>query len=284
VVADMGIHPHKIINRSERAFIERRLLEGLREWAERYVIVPLAPSCRMRLAEEKSDESVPVAAARWRCEQGGVQVLALGLPEDWPLALCRLLLPASVLEGVAQSDGSVLRSLGIELLQELAEALLNRLREAKPVAGRQWREESTAAPPTPTADRVFASVGVTCEFGAVLAIQLRIEAATIEACLGAHTPPLPRGLPKGRLSDALRSERVTLEAVLGKAELSAAELMSVRVGDVIKLNRALHEPLELHVRGGGVVCGVRLGLHVGRPALQLTTELPSAVERSSTSG
>jgi len=170
-------------------------------------------------------------------------------------------------------------------LQELGETLLNSLRgEAKAVARRQWREEPMATPPTPTVGRVFQGVTVTCELAGALAIQLRIEAATIEACLGAGTPPLPRGLPKGRLSDAVRGERVTLEAVLGKAELSAVELMSVRVGDVIKLNRALHEPLELHVRGGGVVCGARLGLHVGRPALQLTTKLPPAVEPSSTSG
>ncbi len=277
----MGIQPHKIINRSERVLIERRLLAVLSEWAERYVAAPIAPSCRMRLAEEKPDESVPPVAAWWRCEHGGVQLLALGLPDDWPSALCRLLLPAAVSEGVALSEGSVLRSLGIELVQELGENLLDTLRGAKSAARRQWREEPMAMPPGSTAARVFA---VTCEFGEALAIQLRIEAATIEACLGAGTAPLPRGLPKGRLSDALRSERVTLEAVLGKAELSAVELMSVRVGDVIKLNRALHEPLELHVRGGGVVCGARLGLHVGRPALQLTTELPPAVERSPAAG
>lgn len=270
----MGIRAHKIINRSERALIERRLLEGLREWGERYAIVPLAPTCRIRPAEEKADDSVPPVATWWRCEQSGVQVLALGLPGDWPATLCRLLLPASVLEGGAHPVSSLLRSLGVELLQELGETLLDALREAKPTARRQWREEPPATPP---------SVAVTCELAGVLTVQLRLETATIEACLGANTPPLPRSLPKGRLSDALRGERVTLEAVLGKAELSAAELMSVRVGDVLKLNRALHEPLELQVRGGGVVCGARLGLHVGRTALQLTTELPSALERSSAS-
>jgi flagellar motor switch/type III secretory pathway protein FliN len=280
----MRIRPHKIINRTERALIERRLLERLREWAERYAIVPLAPRCRMRLAQDRPDESVPPVAAWWRCEQGGVQVLALGLPGDWPATLGRLLLPASVLETGAQPEGSVLPALGIELLQELGETLLDARREAKPVARRQWREEPPATPPTPTADGFRESVAVTCGFEGVLAIHLRVETATIEACLGASTLPSPRGLAGGRLSDALRAERVTLEAVLGEAELSAAELMSVRVGDVLKLNRALHEPLELQVRGGGVVCGARLGLHGGRTALQLTTELPPAVERSSVSG
>jgi hypothetical protein len=280
----MGIRPHKIINRSERALIERRLLEGLREWAERYAIVPLAPSCRMRTAAEKPDESEPPVAAWWRCEQGGVQVLALGLPGDWPATLGGLLLPASVLEGGAQPEISLLRSLGIELLHELGETLLDALRGAKPVTRRQWREEPPATPPTATMNGSLESIAVTCEMAGVLTLHLRIEAATVEDCLGAKTLPLPRGLPKGRLSEAVRGERVTLEAVLGTAELSAAELMSVRVGDVLKLNRALHEPLELHVRGGGVVCGARLGLHVGRTALQLTTELPPAVEGSSAAG
>lgn len=268
----MAIRPHRIINRSERARIEHRLLDGLRVWTERYVMVTQAPSCRMEPALEKPDPSAPPVAIWLSGEQDGVRVLALGLPGDWPLALCRLLLPMSVSEGVTRSDGSLLRSLGMDVLEELGEILLDTLWEAKPVTRRQWREVPAAAPLTPTAGGIQQSVAVTCEFADVLAIQLRIEAATIETCLGANKRPLPRGLPGGRLSDALRGERVTLEAVLGDAELSAAELMSVRVGDVIKLNRALDEPLELKVRGGAVVCGARLGLHVGRTALQLTTD------------
>jgi len=60
------------------------------------------------------------------------------------------------------------------------------------------------------------------------------------------------------------------EAVAGEAELALEELTTLAVGDVIRLNRKISEPLQLRVRGGGVVCAARLGSTTGRTALQLT--------------
>jgi flagellar motor switch protein FliM len=69
---------------------------------------------------------------------------------------------------------------------------------------------------------------------------------------------------------ALQSETVVLEAIVGEAEIAVEDLGSLSVGDVIKLNRKIHQPVQVCVRGGGPVCAARLGLSRGRTALQLT--------------
>jgi flagellar motor switch protein FliM len=77
-------------------------------------------------------------------------------------------------------------------------------------------------------------------------------------------------VPVEPLSRALQTQRVVLDGVAGEAELALEDLTTLAVGDVIKLNRRISEPLQLCIRGGGVVCAARLGASKGRTALQLT--------------
>jgi flagellar motor switch protein FliM len=61
-----------------------------------------------------------------------------------------------------------------------------------------------------------------------------------------------------------------LDGIAGEAELALEELTTLAVGDVIKLNHKISEPLRVCIRGGGVVGAARLGASKGRTALQLT--------------
>lgn len=70
-------------------------------------------------------------------------------------------------------------------------------------------------------------------------------------------------------SRAMRSESVVLDAIAGEAEVAVEDVTTLAVGDVLKLDRAISEPLQVRMRGGGAVCSARLGALQGRAALQL---------------
>ncbi len=74
--------------------------------------------------------------------------------------------------------------------------------------------------------------------------------------------------PRGRL-EALAPLRLVAEGVLGNAELALSDLDALGVGDVVILDRALNDPVELRVAANRRRIGQgRLGRNGGRVAIQ----------------
>ncbi len=97
-----------------------------------------------------------------------------------------------------------------------------------------------------------------------------LEGLTPTERKGTREPSSPAVSGLSSLAKALHSEWVTVEAIAGEAELTIEELRSLSVGDVLKLDHRINQPLQLCVRGGGAVCGGRLGTSKGHTAIQLT--------------
>jgi len=76
--------------------------------------------------------------------------------------------------------------------------------------------------------------------------------------------------PLLRRSDALRRTSVRAKGVVGSAELPIAELDGIGIGDVLVLNKALGEPVELRLADGDVpVAAGMLRKTAGQVSIQL---------------
>jgi flagellar motor switch/type III secretory pathway protein FliN len=81
-------------------------------------------------------------------------------------------------------------------------------------------------------------------------------------------PRAGKETPKSRLG-ALASTRVTAEAVLGHVEIALGDLNTLGVGDVVILDRALQDPVELRLSAGQRIARGKLSRNAGRVAIQL---------------
>jgi flagellar motor switch/type III secretory pathway protein FliN len=267
--AAVNIRPHKIINRSERAALEERVRRAAADWLHRYGTRSSGFEVRIHPQVEARAPDGP-ETAEWRvCEHGGGMALAIGLHAEWAQGIAALVLPASYAEEVVTADGSLMRSLAEEMVRELGDGILESLCPGKfGHDGRRWR----VAKPTEVdaTQEPGDSLTALCRCTGQLTFQCRLPMATMLACLAAVQASRPRTPPPSvRLSEALQAKPVVLEVIVGEAELAIGELADVRVGDVLKLQRALSEPFSVRVRGGSPVCGARLGTYEGRATVQL---------------
>ncbi len=80
----------------------------------------------------------------------------------------------------------------------------------------------------------------------------------------------PSRQPIGARSDAIRATPVTLVGHLGNIELALDDLQGIGVGDVLVLDRAAHEPVELRLsQGSQALARGRLSKKDGCAAIQL---------------
>jgi flagellar motor switch/type III secretory pathway protein FliN len=109
---------------------------------------------------------------------------------------------------------------------------------------------------------------ITLDGREIVTVNLPREAmvTAIKKHLGAARPSAtPLG---GRLA-ALGATRVVLEGVLGKAELALSDVQELGVGDVVILDRALSDSVELCLAQGATMARGRLGRSGGRMTIQL---------------
>jgi Type III flagellar switch regulator (C-ring) FliN C-term len=71
-----------------------------------------------------------------------------------------------------------------------------------------------------------------------------------------------------RLSEAIRSECVHLEVLLGTVDLPLPQILDLRCGDVLRVTRRLEERLSVHCAGNPIALAA-LGQSFGRTAAQL---------------
>jgi len=292
----MAVRPFKLINHSEREMLTARLTDGIRRWSARYAPDDAQIRCVLALPSE----TLPCPEPReWMlATRHSAAVLAIGLPEDWPRGLAGLVLadlvgrqdpegrrdPAGRRDLAVRQDTQtvvldpaglqLMRELGAGLLEELGQSVLNAalaIPAASAEGGLVWsRAPAPDLAGGPGDGRVLGH----CTLGDTLQLVMTLWPETVQRCLAVEVPRSAGQAPIEPLSRALQEEAVALEGIAGEAELALEELTTLAVGDVIRLNRKISEPLEVRIRGGGVVCEARLGVSKGRTALQLARVPP----------
>jgi flagellar motor switch/type III secretory pathway protein FliN len=151
---------------------------------------------------------------------------------------------------LSEGDHAVLEAFAGAALQDLVSVLDETFRSAADDAGPRLRIALTLG----GSDLLAVTVP---RYAIVPALRARLGAAR-------NT----KDVLKSRLG-ALASTNVTAEAVLGLAELSFADLNNLGVGDVVILDRALQDPVDLRLSGGQRIGRGKLSRNGGRVAIQL---------------
>ena len=262
----MTIRPYKLVNRTERGILTARLTDGMRRWSTRYALDDAQIHCTLVLPGEDTAQ-IPEPREWILAARDGAPVLAIGLPEDWPRGLAGLVLTERQ-SALDPAGLQLMRELGAGLLEELGQSVLDAALAIHPAQeGLAW---SRAAAPAFAGGPADGQVFGHCRLGDALDLIITIWPQTVQRCLAADAPRRAAAAPVEPLSGALQAQIVVLDAIAGEAELALEELTTLAVGDVIRLNRKISEPLQVCIRGGSVVCAARLGASKGRTALQLT--------------
>lgn len=265
--ADLAVRPYKMLNASERAMLTARLGKGVDTWTEEHLAGSDPAVCTLVSAQEAA--AALAEEREWmlgsRLPSG--EVVAIGLAGEWPRDLARLVLTGRSALSLDPAGLALMRTVGARLVEGLAHAVLAACLPGQSFEGRlSWTRLETP--------RINIGAGsghclVRCQLGDSASLLILLWPATVLECVG--PPPLSKDVQAAveSRSRAIRSEVVVLDAVAGEAELAVEDVTTLAVGDVLKLDRALSEPLQVRVRGGGQVCSARLGALRGRAALQL---------------
>ena len=262
----MTVRPYKLINRSERGVLTARLTDGSRRWSARYAPDGIRIDCELTPPDD--DTAPTVAASEWLlASRRSEPVMSIGLPEDWPRGLAGLVLTERQATSLDPAGQQLMRELGMHLIEELGQIVLDAALATRSAEGSLgW---SRAVTPPADSGAPDGKVSVHCRLGDSLSVLITLWPETVHRCLAPDASHRAAAGPVEPLSRALQAEKVVLDGIAGEAELALEELTTLAVGDVIKLNRKISEPLQVCIRGGGVVCAARLGASKGRTALQL---------------
>jgi hypothetical protein len=262
----MNVRAYKLINRSEGLALAGRLRAVAQSWAERCATTAVAVEV---VAHAGIDLLEPVRASMWMIgKDAGGPALGVVLPTGWPQGLARWMLagrPATTLDA---AGSQLVSQMGTQLLQELGQDLYDAVHQAigasKPL---EWITQDRSPLSEPRAGEPF--VSCECQIGDDFRLLIVLWPATVIRSL-APVAPIIGVEPVAPLSRALERQPVRLDALAGEAEVAFQELVTLAPGDVLKLDRALSDPIEVRVTGGAAICSARLGMFNGRLALQLT--------------
>ncbi|HWA90269.1 MAG TPA: FliM/FliN family flagellar motor C-terminal domain-containing protein [Rhizomicrobium sp.] len=153
---------------------------------------------------------------------------------------------------LAETDRRLLDAFALSIVEDLAAALDGAFAAATPDGESGTRIVSTVT--------VGGSDVLTAAFKDVDLVPLIKKLAPARTAL----PSMP-----SRRSEALRKTKLDLHGHLGRAEIALADLEGLGIGDVLVLDRALAEPVELRVTQGGVLTRGRLCQNGDQFAIQL---------------
>lgn len=175
----------------------------------------------------------------WRCLAEGIW---LEWSEPTRLAYAQLALDQTPRDrSVAAADKQLLLLLSDRLAEELGKDL-SLILHAKPATSLGGR--------VPTRGLLMAWHGKT----GIPALELTIAHRALAALRRQQCPPWrATSAPRSTLTEALGDVQVEVEAVLGRAELSAFDLCGIATGDVVVIKRKSDEALELQRAGSECV-------------------------------
>lgn len=176
------------------------------------------------------------------CDEG----VAIGLPASGAAALGALVLDVSPAPGNRNAeDQKLLDALGRDCLDGLKHRLTQLLGLGKAV----WRQSD---PGRAEAANYRLEVALAAR---AVTVQIALTASRFARfALAALPEPAPTG-PLARGADALAGIPVSLSALLGRCNLSLAELSGLAVDDVLVLDSGIADPLPLALDGVPLVRG-----------------------------
>lgn len=243
----MSARPYRLLSETALRGVEARVSQWLRCWSEEWAI---EPSCLLPAVERLEAASAPDLAEGWsRLDTSGWTRVTGDLAQ----AVHRVLYGESSL----QAD-SVAGHCAVASAESLLQGLRGLLAEA------------------PSAPDAGARAQVRPGQGWML-VTVSLESATVRLAAPADRL-LPTAAPRhhdrprpdpAALADALRSVGTACTVELGCAELALGELVELKPGDVIVLDRSIHQPLLAHLPGGEAALEVHLGRHDNRYAVQV---------------
>jgi len=260
----MRVRPFKLINKTEFAFINARVQEILAGWTEKWLI-----DSEMNVATtaaDKAKESMGSGKGNWWRVSAS--------PECWIgiyLPFQSLNLLSAALSGdrsalTEESAPPLLSELVNKALFDLAEPVLNGL------LGKQGQADIIhQGPPEETWNWGSGAVLIDLGFGGgkfCLLLSPELTAKTLGKLVATQEST-------GDLIsvvEALASQTAELDVWLGEAELELAVIQSISVGDVIRLEKKIGQPLHMCLKENKEkeICAGFPGAYKGNKAIQLT--------------
>lgn len=255
----MEHRPYILLNATELSVIGKRIESACLHWSATWTTEPgeFAPRC-YRAAE--FDLSTLDASARWtRMSCGAGKWIAVARSAAFDATLARALIPSWQPAGVSAQNAS--------LLADLVEAALaDFVQLASGTTHAQWHD--VERPGAEIWDVGTGAVAVHLRYAEEHAV-LVICPELIATMLNEMPARLAPKVPLTKADDALARGRVKLNVLVGEASLELALLQTIVVGDVIKLDTKIDEPLQVVNDDGIKLCNAFLGCTEGQKSIRL---------------
>lgn len=222
---------------------------ALRGWSQRWGV---EASCTAAAAQDAA-----AGETSWLVEHGAASPVRLA----WPGRLHDTL--GRTLYGLASAPAG--GTLAAESVRHVADDLLKRLAEAWFVA--RWTapgDDAGAAPDAAIPPRLLALVDVQLTIAGT-PLTARVPALRFRGAAATASRPLT---PAATVA-AFAAAPASVEAVVGHAEISLADVAQLQPGDVLMLDTRLLDPLALRIAGSGATLAAALGARDGARAVQL---------------
>lgn len=246
--------------------IEQAVMQAVDAWLLEWVAAPCVASAQTVLIDPSARAEPFKHDNAWSL---GASVRFTIRPNAWDTLLRRVL---NLSPGVLLADDRLPASLLDPIQEELQSDLLQRLIQALSLQPAMPMPLVRAYTPEHEAPE---KIQLTCLLDEHPLFDLRLAEPWRWLTLpAAHTTKAAISLEKRQR--ALADARLTVTALLGRCELSLAELGSLAVGDVITTRQPLSAPLEITLleagdRPGHVFALGQPGLTQGRASVQITS-------------
>lgn len=263
-MADIDAKPWVLFGDGECRAIESRVVEALDGWGREW-LADATPAPAVSFSVDTAGD----VGRDWWWAGGRNAWLAIGLPAGW-LDMLGPLLAGQTQPDRRAADSSLLGGLNAILMRDLVTRLSPGV-DAHLAARIPALEVSAAM--TPDAISASGVARVECMFaggGPSIVIGLGPELVLGWVRTGGSGRSTRDDRPESRWA-AVQELAVTMEALVGEGEVSLEDLVSLAVGDVVKLDSSLEAPLTVALVDGTPVCAGYVGTQRGRRAVRLGT-------------
>lgn len=250
---------YKLINQTELAQIGARLAAASEVWSAAWLAGAAAARVQChRAAEWRAGPGSP--AETWMARGADpAQWLALRFGTGFNSQLGRKLIPGAAAAVPSALLDELLMLALADLLHPhcpwLAGSVPEKVAPAEGVPAQAWETGSGAV----VAELAWGEARLIIVFSAAQVRSMQGGAAALPAARA----------PFAMTTDGLLGERVQLKVWAGAAQLELGLLQTIVVGDVIKLDTRIDEPLEVQTSDGAPVCHAFLGSFQGRKSIKL---------------
>lgn len=261
----MAVQPFTLLGASVLADAQRLVAEATLPWQRGWGIEAAAWAVKAYRAWEFSDRK-PRQGFAWRRNwRAGAAGFWLGWHGDFLEELQRAFFASD--GGYAIHAGNrpqLAPAVAQEALEAMMAALVDRM---LPSPAQALRDTGSEPPPA-----------MLCRGSGCVLIELRLNKSAClcllnESCVRSLMPPpatgLPARLPKISVANALDSVAAPLKVELGKVRIGLGALMSVKVGDVIRLESSIDTPLTVSLGEATAAFGAFLGQVEGTIAIEV---------------